>query len=215
MKREFVSSPARRPSAASLGGRLARAPSKRSNLAPLGSSVYARAPMRRAVALVCLRAFGAALMLTLLSAGCAPKIGRNCGNSLDCSLQGSRICDRTQPGGYCTIMGCEVGTCPDEAVCVKFRPSEERLAETFCMAKCSHRSDCRGDEGYHCTTAGDFGRRGDAEILGNPNQKFCAYLIPRAAPEPNMSRPDASSEPNMSSPEDGGEPGDAADLTQI
>jgi hypothetical protein len=114
--------------------------------------------------------------------GCAPQIGKHCGNSLDCSAQGSRICDRTQPGGYCTIMGCEQGTCPSESVCVKFRPQQERLAVTYCMATCEVGGDCRDDEGYRCRTAKDFGNRMDAETLGDPNQKFCAIGPPMAKP---------------------------------
>jgi hypothetical protein len=117
--------------------------------------------------------------IALAGIGCAPEIGDDCGTALDCSAQGSRECDRTQPGGYCTIAGCEDGTCPSEAVCVKFRPSAERLAVTYCMYKCGDRSDCRG--GYQCTSATDFGIPGDAEILGPPAQRFCS--IPASMPE--------------------------------
>jgi hypothetical protein len=119
----------------------------------------------------------------LASVGCAPQIGRDCRNSLDCSAQGSRLCDRTQPGGYCTIMGCEQGTCPGEAVCVKFRPQQERLAVTYCMAKCETRGDCRDDEGYYCTLSKDFGQSAEAETLGDPNQRFCAILAPKLKPK--------------------------------
>src|SRR4051794_9900702 len=104
--------------------------------------------------------------------GCAPEIGDDCGSALDCSAQGSRLCDRTQPHGYCTIQGCERGTCPGEAVCVKFRPNQARLAVTYCMYKCSDGGDCR--DGYACTAAGDFGSPGDAEILGHASQRFCS-----------------------------------------
>ena len=116
-------------------------------------------------------------------AACAPEIGDACQTSLDCSSQGSRLCDRTQPGGYCTLRGCEQGTCPDEAVCVKFRPMEERLATTWCMAKCDGDGDCRTDEGYRCTTAEGFSASGlrEAEILGRPEQRFCGGSV--TAPE--------------------------------
>jgi hypothetical protein len=139
---------------------------------------FTQSPRRRLVA---------ALWVGLASAGfgCAPEIGDDCGSALDCSAQGSRLCDRTQPGGYCTIQGCERGTCPDEAVCVKFRPSQERLAVTYCMLKCDERSDCRS--GYACTSAGDFGSRGDAEILGRASQRFCS--IPASMPEAGGSAP--------------------------
>jgi hypothetical protein len=150
-----------------------------------------------------LRVLGCVWLL-LTGIACAPKIGRDCSNSLDCSAQGSRLCDRTQPGGYCTITGCEEGTCPDEAVCVKFRPGQERLAVTYCMATCSVNGDCRDGEGYRCTSAADFGERhsDDAEILGNRSQKFCAIpaLMPTALPKApsQQSREDAGEQPDAS-----------------
>src|SRR5690349_20983358 len=102
--------------------------------------------------------------------GCAPEIGDACETALDCSSQASRECDRTQPAGYCTIRGCEPGTCPDESVCIKFHPGQaqpgeesdlssqpERLATTYCMAKCSSNGDCRTGDDYHCVSAAEFG----------------------------------------------------------
>jgi hypothetical protein len=145
------------------------------------------------------RCFLAALVvgLALVGVGCAPEIGDDCGSALDCSAQGSRLCDRTQPGGYCTIQGCEKGTCPDEAVCVKFRPSEERLAVTYCMFKCSDRGDCR--DHYECTAASDFGSHGDAEILGRASQRFCS--IPASMPAATSSAP-SGADKNMSDESD-------------
>ena len=73
------------------------------------------------------------------------------------------------------MQGCQAGTCPDEAVCVKFRPCQERLAETFCMLKCSDNGDCRSSDGYRCTSAAAFGETTmDAKILGKSTQKFCS-----------------------------------------
>jgi hypothetical protein len=115
-----------------------------------------------------------AIALCAFSA-CAPEIGDECKTSLDCSSQGSRLCDRTQPHGYCTLRGCESGTCPEDSVCVKFRPAQERLATTYCMAKCSDDDDCRSDEGYRCSSEMEFGEAGfEAEILGNSDQQFCS-----------------------------------------
>src|SRR5258705_13828561 len=53
-----------------------------------------------------------------LAVGCSPKIGDKCSVSTDCSVQGDRLCDPTQPGGYCTVFNCEPDRCPDESVCV-------------------------------------------------------------------------------------------------
>jgi hypothetical protein len=119
---------------------------------------------------------GGAMSIALCAfTACAPEIGDECKTSLDCSSQGSRLCDRTQPHGYCTLRGCESGTCPEDSVCVKFRPAQERLAITYCMAKCSDDDDCRSDEGYRCSGAMEFGEAGlEAEILGNSDQQFCS-----------------------------------------
>jgi hypothetical protein len=147
----------------------------------------------------------ASVLPLLASVGCAPKIGNICSNALDCSAQGSRLCDRTQPGGYCTIAMCEEGTCPAEAVCVKFRPQQERLALTYCMRKCSDNSDCRHSEGYRCTAAQDFGEKGvgDALILGDPAQRFCSIpaLVPSAMSAPprrTQSQGDGGESPDAS-----------------
>ena len=59
--------------------------------------------------------------LAALSFGCAPQIGDECETSVDCSQGGERLCDITQPGGYCTVFNCEPNSCPeDESLCVQF-----------------------------------------------------------------------------------------------
>lgn len=85
------------------------------------------------------------------ASGCTPDIGDNCSTSIDCSATGERICDTAQPDGYCTIRGCEEGTCPPEGVCVEFRPDSDRLADRWCMLKCASDGDCR--DGYRCLHA--------------------------------------------------------------
>ena len=120
----------------------------------------------------------AGLGFALVVAGCAPEIGRSCESPLDCSAQASRECDRTQHNGYCTIRGCEPDTCPEEAVCVKFRASKERLALTYCMLECEGPSDCRTDEGYTCTGREDFVSEDDQEdvvVLDGKNKRFCSF----------------------------------------
>lgn len=136
-------------------------------------------------------------LLLLVTSACGQNIGDACESALDCSSQGSRLCDQTQPNGYCTIRGCEKGTCPDNSVCVKFRPAQERLAVTYCMYECDEDSDCRNDEGYQCARASDFGSSsGEAEILGNAGQRFCAAKpkTPIDAGAPMMSMPAEPSE---------------------
>jgi hypothetical protein len=92
--------------------------------------------------------------------GCRPNIGDACGSATDCSSQGDRLCDITQPDGYCTIFYCEPDTCPSEAACVAFNLSLDpacgslddsrwgRFARSFCMYVCEDDSDCR--DGYAC-----------------------------------------------------------------
>lgn len=124
----------------------------------------------------------------LLAVGCGPAIGDDCSTSLDCSAQNNRVCDRQQPGGYCTLNGCENDSCPDEAICVTFRPEPERLSSTWCMAECDDSSDCREDEGYRCRSATELNNvvPDTAAVPYKPRAKFC--VIP---PAPTMSLPDA------------------------
>jgi hypothetical protein len=55
-------------------------------------------------------------------AACGRSIGDECQISTDCSATGDRSCDLSQPGGYCTIEGCDDHSCPDDSVCVRFFP---------------------------------------------------------------------------------------------
>ena len=115
------------------------------------------------------------LSCLVLVCACQPSTGDSCQSSLTCSPLGDRYCDVTQPGGYCTVAGCEAGSCPDDSVCVRFRPSELRLSSLYCMAECDDDGDCREDEGYRCLSEAGFGREGEmeADVLDG-NKKFCA-----------------------------------------
>lgn len=83
-------------------------------------------------------------------AACQPNIGDSCGGSRDCSATGERQCDLTQPGGYCTVRGCDPDTCPDSAICVEWRFNPTRTAETWCMKACTSDGNCRTGSGYLC-----------------------------------------------------------------
>ena len=97
------------------------------------------------------------LSLALL-AGCTPEIGDKCLLSTDCSQRGDRLCDTSQPDGYCTVFNCTTNSCPDEAACVTFGTNipgcsvndrgVARSARSFCVASCGRDSDCRS--GYVC-----------------------------------------------------------------
>jgi len=144
----------------------------------------------------------AALLLAVVAtagAGCRREIGDECTTAADCNPNGSRSCDATQPGGYCTIQGCDETSCPEEAVCIRYFPSQyltepcnPSAVETGCSAdelcvdgKCARRStelrycvkscssgdDCRS--GYECRLAGT---RGSIALTANPASvvHFCA-----------------------------------------
>jgi hypothetical protein len=95
-------------------------------------------------------------LLAALAGGCAPQIGDQCAVSTDCSVNGDRLCDTTQPGGYCTVFNCQPDSCPGSSVCVAFRDSScgntagraVRFQRTFCMKSCQGDGDCRS--GYTC-----------------------------------------------------------------
>ncbi|MGE0784900.1 MAG: hypothetical protein AB7S26_04365 [Sandaracinaceae bacterium] len=99
------------------------------------------------------------LLVAVLGAaapGCAPSIGDSCNNALNCSINGDRQCDLTRPSGACTVFGCEADTCPDDAVCVRWRPDPSRLTFTACMRRCDSDNNCRIDEGYMCFAASEL-----------------------------------------------------------
>ncbi|MDP9036700.1 MAG: hypothetical protein M3O50_18015 [Myxococcota bacterium] len=103
----------------------------------------------------------AALAAEAGAMGCSPRIGDKCTNSTDCSVRGDRVCDTSQPNGYCTLFNCTSNSCPNNAACVEFNASvpgcpyndyrsPSRTGRTFCMASCGSDSDCRQSDGYMC-----------------------------------------------------------------
>lgn len=84
--------------------------------------------------------------------GCKKVIGDSCSIASDCSISGDRQCDTTQYDGYCTQVGCDPNSCPDEASCVAFNAHAPRLERRYCMASCETDDDCRTPE-YHCQRA--------------------------------------------------------------
>lgn len=101
-----------------------------------------------------LRLVGLALVAgAALFVGCKPEIGDSCKLSTDCSIQGDRLCDTSQPDGYCTVFNCDPNSCPDEAVCVEFHHGSDRFARRFCVKHCGKASDCRS--GYVCVDPKD------------------------------------------------------------
>ena len=85
-------------------------------------------------------------------AACGNQIGDSCARSVDCSSAGDRICDTTSPDGYCTVFGCDVGTCPDESVCVRFFSASQNNRTCDPQTEDVSTDDCSFDE--FCTLKG-------------------------------------------------------------
>lgn len=105
-----------------------------------------------------------ALAALVAAAGCGDQIGDNCSISSECSPQGDRFCDTTQPGGYCTVIGCDFGTCPEEAVCVRFFPVGNRSSVCDSQSEDVTTDNCSFDE---ICTLGNYCAPRSAEI------RFC------------------------------------------
>jgi len=80
-------------------------------------------PVKAPSGLVLLR-LALAVCAAVSAASCGREIGDECTTAADCNPNGSRSCDVSQPGGYCTIMGCDEKSCPVEAVCIRYFPAE-------------------------------------------------------------------------------------------
>lgn len=158
------------------------------------------------------------LVLGLLVLGaCQPEIGDACSNASDCSVQEQRTCDTTYPGGYCTVLGCEADTCPEESSCVAFQSvvsvapecssfqARPRLQRTVCMKTCENEADCRG--GYECVdlslpnpwaaTVVESGGRGKVCVQPPPplpagDTAVCAPSAPLPLPPPLDAGDDAA-----------------------
>lgn len=143
-------------------------------------------------------------MIALAAAGCLPKIGDPCSSSLDCSQRGERLCDSTQPQGYCTVFNCEPDSCPDSAACVAFNHTLDpacgntndgswpRFERTFCTWPCDETADCRA--GYDCI---EVAARGGLVIdKENPREKVCLVAL-STAPGDGTGSPPAVCDPGQ------------------
>jgi hypothetical protein len=160
--------------------------------------------------------------LLALASGCAPKIGDKCTVSTDCSVNGDRLCDSTEPGGYCTVFNCEPNACPDDSLCVAFveptcsSPAQsDRFTRTFCMATCGSDGDCRS--GYQCIDVTHDEVREVVDV--NPStRRICAVApVPAIAADASTKEPAVCNAFDGSLPEasppasEAGEAGDSSD----
>ncbi len=110
------------------------------------------------------------LLFAAFCSSCKNEIGDECELDAECSPNMDRNCDRSQPGGYCLIIGCGPDECPEEASCVEFTtpcPTGEGYEEdaewnkcgliepnrgrTYCLKYCNSDKSCRS--GYKCVKA--------------------------------------------------------------
>jgi hypothetical protein len=141
------------------------------------------------------------ILFALVVSACGHEIGDACSTNVDCAQDGTRDCDLSQPGGYCTVTGCDEYSCPSGSVCIRIFPFESatqscggdgdcdsnslclpdgvcapRVSERrFCERKCGSNDDCRG--GYICREAGVEGKKptsstyGTIALVPSPNDK--------------------------------------------
>ena len=143
------------------------------------------------------------LVVALLTVafGCKPKVGDDCRISTDCSAAGDRLCDITEPGGYCTVFNCEPGTCPeDESLCVEFGSerspvaacqdpqSPSPYARSFCMATCDANSDCRS--GYSCEDLSRDGNEWGAVLIDHDRGHKACVVKPQPVDAAGGAPPD-------------------------
>jgi len=62
------------------------------------------------------------LVAIALGGACSHEIGDSCKSSVDCDPNGTRSCDLSQPGGYCTVVGCDTTACPSGSTCIRTFP---------------------------------------------------------------------------------------------
>jgi hypothetical protein len=79
--------------------------------------------------------------------GCTPVIGDSCVLSTDCASDGTRVCDTSEPGGYCTVLNCTGNAlgavCPDYAVCIDFQPNVPGCPANVRSPSRTSYSECR------------------------------------------------------------------------
>jgi hypothetical protein len=92
----------------------------------------------------------ALLPVALLVAACGSDIGDGCSDNIDCATDGTRICDRSQIGGYCTVFGCDANSCPDGSVCAEFFTAA--FLDTPCDPATEDAVDPAVDATDDCTT---------------------------------------------------------------
>ena len=153
--------------------------------------------------------------LAILASACGKEIGDDCTTNVDCAQDGTRDCDLSQPGGYCTVNGCDEKSCPSEAVCIRVFPYESQdttcgqnlqcgwcsqdsdcgssglcildVQQNYCVPRISERRYCERKCGSNGDCRGGYVCR-EAGIEGQiPTEKTYGSIALVAMPNPNMS----------------------------
>ncbi len=108
--------------------------------------------------------------LLLLLGGCGHSIGDSCSTNVECSPQGDRTCDTAQLDGYCTLQGCDLASCPSEAVCIRF------FSANFLSAPCNPATEDVADPKVtptHDCTAGEICLSNGLCAQRTSERRFC------------------------------------------
>jgi len=108
----------------------------------LGLSGAKTAVVLQSFAKICL----VTALFTMGTTACGKQVGDSCTTSIDCNLEGSRPCDISQPGGYCTVEGCSLTSCPSEAMCVRFFPAKFLTLPCDPRTEDTTSNDCGADD---------------------------------------------------------------------
>lgn len=154
------------------------------------------------------------MIAAILAAGaCGKEIGDKCVISSDCKQDGTRQCVLPELGGYCTIQGCDLGTCPQESTCVRFftssfsnRPcdplTEDVTTDTCSLDEvCTLQGQCASSSAeirycmFTCESSGDcrdgYECRGYQENLDHGGEPLLAPGIPVDENSPKYCAPAA------------------------
>ena len=88
------------------------------------------------------RCLSTLVLFALLASACGKQIGDPCATNIDCATDGTRDCDLSEPGGYCTVNGCDELSCPSEAVCIRVFATKSRGANCREDATCASDQTC-------------------------------------------------------------------------
>jgi hypothetical protein len=92
------------------------------------------------------------VLLALGLAGCsgegAAEVGDPCEDGNACAFRTGSACILSWPDGYCTEVGCTLGSCPTGARCVTGIQFADVSYESYCLSTCDRDGDCR--DGYRC-----------------------------------------------------------------